>query len=468
MLRTIMSFGGDNQEGGCNRVMTDEEFEEYIHEEFTPFASMSASEQIKFIEDFRYKKGVFAKAQKNEIDFDSNRLLIRTMSSHRILIAGAIGQFQQPNGKFMNGITLLDVVSQVNSAPEGTTEIVVQIESLGGVKDVGDQIYDYLVSLKPKYKIKTEQIGMIASIATKIFGAGDERVALEGESFMIHNPWTIAQGDANELMQTADALKVAEEDLLSFYVQLTGIPKEGLIPLLNSETEFDATTAVRLKLATSTQKKNKLKIAAMKSEKLENLLTQFVAFLNKFNSRVLNTIVELEDSSKLYFETEDLTKLDGTPVYKLDEQGNPTTEAAPDGTYKLKDGRTITISGGVVSKVEPAQAAQPAEAPKETPAQTQPNAALIEKIDQIALALQTINVMTREDIVKEIDARFVALRNDLKVKHTPKAFVPSDVVEDAAAWDKAFKENRIAAMKKNEPEHYQRLFFAKYGKMPNM
>ena len=288
---------------------------------------MNAMEQQQFILDFRLKKGVFERSHKIEIVSDSNRVKIRTMSSHKILIAGAIGQFQQPNGKFMNGVTLLDVVGQVNSAPEGTTEIVVQIESLGGVKEVGDQIYDYLVSLKTKYKIKTEQVGMIASIATKIFGAGDERIALEGESFMIHNPWTIVQGDATELMNTADALKAAEEDLLSFYVQLTGIPKAGLIPLLNNETEFDAETAVKLKLATSTQKKNKLKIAAMKSEKLENLLTQFVAFLNKFNSRVLNTIVELEDSSKLFFETEDLTKLEGTPVYKLDDQGNPTTDA---------------------------------------------------------------------------------------------------------------------------------------------
>ena len=446
--------------------MTEEEFQAYIHEEHTPFANMNAMEQQQFILDFRLKKGVFERSHKIEIASDSNRVKIRTMSSHKILIAGAIGQFQQPNGKFMNGVTLLDVVGQVNSAPEGTTEIVVQIESLGGVKEVGDQIYDYLVSLKSKYKIKTEQVGMIASIATKIFGAGDERVALEGESFMIHNPWTIVQGDATELMNTADALKAAEEDLLSFYVQLTGIPRAGLIPLLDNETEFDAATAVKLKLATSTQKKNKLKIAAMKSEKLENLLTQFVAFLNKFNSRVLNTIVELEDSSKLFFETKDLTKLEGTPVYKLDDQGNPTTEPAPDGTYKLKDGRTITLSGGKVASVEPAPAAQPAEAPKEAP--VQPNAALVEKIDQIALALQNINVMSKEDIMKEIDARFVALRNDLKVRHTPKAFVPSDVIADAEAWDKAFKENRIAAMKKNEPEKYQQLFFAKYGKMPNM
>jgi ATP-dependent protease ClpP protease subunit len=450
--------------------MNEIEFEEYIHEEFTPFSNFNEIEREQFIIDFKSKKGVFDKSQKNGIDSESNHLKIRTMSSHKILIAGAIGQFQQPNGKFMNGVTLLDVVGQVNSAPEGTTEIVVQIESLGGVKEVGDQIYDYLVSLKPKYKIKTEQLGTIASIATKVFGAGDERIALEGESFMIHNPWTIVQGDANELKQTAEALKVAEEDLLGFYVQLTGIPKEGLVPLLNSETEFDAETAVKLKLATSTQKKNKLKIAAMKSEKMENLLTQFVAFLNKFNSRVLNTIVELEDSSKLYFETEDLSKLEGTPVYKLDAEGNPTTEPAPDGTYKLKDGRTITLSGGKVASVETAQA-ETVEASKEEPKKEEPKKeemAMMEKIEQIALALQTINVMSKEDIIKEIDARFVALRNDLKVKHTPKAFVPSDSIADAEAWDKAFKENRIAAMKKNDPEHYQRLFFAKYGKMPNM
>lgn len=384
------------------------------------------------------------------------------MSEHKVLIVGPIGQFQQGDGSFINGVTLLDVVGQITSAPKGTDTIVVQIESGGGLKEVGDQIYQYLISLKKKYKIKTEQIGMIASIATKIFGAGDERVAMEGERFMIHNPWTIVQGDADQLQQTADALKNAERELLSFYVQLTGIPEEGLVPLLDNETEFGADTAYRLNFATSIEQKNNIKIAAMKNNQVISLMNQLQNFLTRFGGKVLNTIVELEDSSKMYFETEDLSQLEGAPVYQIDEQGNPTTNPAPDGTYKLKDGRTITISGGKVATVE-APAAPPAEDPMEAPAE-----AMAAKMDQLIQAIGKMEVMNKAQILKEIDDRFVALRNDLKVKHTPRGFVPENSRMDAAEWDRAFKENRIAAMKKNEPENYQRLFFAKYGKMPNM
>jgi ATP-dependent Clp protease protease subunit len=390
------------------------------------------------------------------------------MSEHKVLIVGPIGQFQQGDGSFINGVTLLDVVGQVTSAPKGTDTIVVQIESGGGLKEVGDQIYQYLISLKKKYKVRTEQIGMIASIATKIFGAGDERVAMDGEMFMIHNPWTIVQGDAEQLQQTADALKNAERELLSFYVSLTGIPEEGLIPLLNNETEFDANTAYKLHFATSIEQKSNLKIAAMKNDSMNSLVNNLYAFLSRFNGKPLATLVELEDSSKLYFETEDLSKLEGTAVYQVDAEGNPTTEPAPDGEHKLKDGRTITVSGGKVAKVEPASAAPPAEAPKEAPAPSASEQALAAKMDAIAAALGSIEIMSKDEIVKAIDERFVALRNDLKVRHTPRNFVPENSKMDAAEWDKAFKENRIAAMKKNEPEQYQRLFFAKYGKMPNM
>lgn len=382
------------------------------------------------------------------------------------MILGPIGQFQNGDGSWVNGVTLLDVVGQVTSAPKGTKTIVVQIESGGGLKDTGDQIYDYLVSLKKKYKIRTEQLGMIASISTKLFGAGDERVAMEGERFMIHNPWTIVQGDADKVQKTADALKVAEEDLLSFYVELTGIPESGLIPLLDSETEFDAQTALKLNFATDIKTKQEIKIAAMK----QPLLNSILSLINRFNGKILNTVVELEDSSKIYFETEDLTKLEGTAVYKVDEQGNPTQESAPDGTYKLKDGRTITIAEGKVSSVSMPEEAmkKEEEEAKAEEKKKEEEMVLNAKMDAIIKALDNLNVMSNEDIIKAIDERFNALKSELKVKHTPKAFNTESNKVDAHSWDVAFKENRISAMKKNDPEMYQRLFFAKYGKMPNI
>lgn len=393
------------------------------------------------------------------------------MKEHKVLIVGPIGSFSQGNGNFVNGVTLLDVVSQVTAAPVGTDTITVQIESNGGLKDVGDQIYAYLVSLKSKYQVRTEQIGGIASIATKIFGAGDVRIALDGASFMIHNPWTVAQGDAQEMQQTADALKVAENELLGFYVNLTGIPREGLIPLLNSETEFDAQTALKLHFATEIQTKQNLKIAAMKMDsRIENLLNHFASFVSKFDKKVLNMVAELADGSKLFIETSDLANLMEAGAYKVDAQGNPTQEPAADGNYQLKDGRTITISGGMITAVNGAQAQAPQAQPASNQGQSANAAetAMASKIDAILSALDGIQVMSKEEIVSAIDERFTQLRSELKVKHTPKGYVPENSTHDAAEWDKAFKENRIAAMKKNDVETYQRLFFAKYGKMPNI
>lgn len=385
------------------------------------------------------------------------------MSEHIVNIFGAIGEFEQPNGLIMKGVTLLDVVSQVNSAPEGTTAIRVRIDSPGGVKDTGDQIYNYLVSLKSKYQVTTEQVGMVASIATKVFGAGDVREALDGETFMIHNPWTSVQGDAAQLEAVAQELKASELDLLNFYKQLTGVPEEGLIPLLNNETEFDAQTALKLHFATKINPK-KLKIAAMKIEDktMNRFYNQFVAFLNKVNGKVMNMVAELADGTKLFLETEDLANLLGVGAYMVDANGNPTQEPAPDGTYQLKDGRTITVSGGEVTAADGAQAAAPEPAPAAADVQ------MAEKIEALTLALKSVKVDSKEEILKAIDEKFVALRSELKVKHTPRGFNPENSKEDAMSWDKAFKENRISAMKKNDPDMYQRLFFAKYGKMPNM
>jgi hypothetical protein len=213
------------------------------------------------------------------------------------------------------------------------------------------------------------------------------------------------------------------------------------------------------------QTKQEIKIAAMK----QPLLNSILSLINRFNGKILNTVVELEDSSKMYFETEDITKLEGTAVYKLDEQGNPTQESAPDGTYKLKDGRTITIAEGKVSSVSmPEEAMKKEEEMKSKEHKKEEEMVLNAKMDAIIKALDNLNVMSKEDIIKAIDERFNALKSELKVKHTPKAFNTESNKVDAHSWDVAFKENRISAMKKSDPEMYQRLFFAKYGKMPNI
>ena len=386
------------------------------------------------------------------------------MEQVTIMIVGAIGSFKFGD-KQINGVDLLDIVSQVNSkVSDKTKSIVFKIASPGGVKSVGDSIYDYIVSLKAKYEITTEQIGDIYSIATKIYGAGTHRIALlDGKSkFMIHNPWTEAQGDSSTMSRVASELKVEEDELKTFYMNLTGVSEEGILPLMRSETFFDAEKAVSLKFAT--ESKTALKIAAYTMNKNEEtkvigLLDSILSLFKKGNTAIVNMAAELEDGTSIEFATEDISKLEGVEAFTMTGEGETAAQVpAPDGVYTLKDGRKVTVASGKVTVVEVAQV----EPPADTAA-----VALAAKIEELTNQIKA-QKSEKEEILAAVEKKITDLKSQIKSSHVPPGFKPSDSKTDALAWDTAFKENRIKGMKEADPEQYQRLFFAKYGKMPNM
>ena len=88
--------------------------------------------------------------------------------------------------------------------------IDVDINSPGGFVVDGFQMYRALMDLKTQgRRIRTHCHGECSSIATILFVAGDDRIA--GCPLMIHNPWTICEGDASTLEQMAKDVKAIEK-----------------------------------------------------------------------------------------------------------------------------------------------------------------------------------------------------------------------------------------------------------------
>ena len=86
--------------------------------------------------------------------------------------------------------------------------------------------------------------GLAASAATFIAIAGDEVVMAEGSFFMIHNPWTLALGDANDLRQVADTLDKVGESILQSYANQSSLDAEALREMMDAETWMTAEEAV--------------------------------------------------------------------------------------------------------------------------------------------------------------------------------------------------------------------------------
>jgi ATP-dependent Clp endopeptidase proteolytic subunit ClpP len=113
-------------------------------------------------------------------------------------------------------------------------KVVVQINSPGGDVFEGIAIYNLLKS-SPK-TIHVEILGLAASAASLISMAGDTVSMAKSALFMIHNPWTFAGGDENDLQKTADRLKKIKTQMLGIYTGKTGLSEDEIESMLDDET----------------------------------------------------------------------------------------------------------------------------------------------------------------------------------------------------------------------------------------
>ena len=138
------------------------------------------------------------------------------------------------------------VAKDFRKALKGYRNVTVHINSPGGDVMAGAEIYSALRehSMNGEGSVTVIITALAASAASIIAMAGDRILMHPVAYMMIHNPWTIAMGDAKELRKTAKTLDVISEGLVSAYETRTGKDREELKKLLDAETWMSAATCV--------------------------------------------------------------------------------------------------------------------------------------------------------------------------------------------------------------------------------
>lgn len=129
------------------------------------------------------------------------------------------------------------------------SELDVEINSPGGDVFAGIAIYNGLRQSGKKINVKI--MGVAASAASLVAMAGDTIDMPENTFMMIHNPWSFAMGDAEDMRDTADMLDKIGSSLVATYAKRTGKTDDEIKALLNAETWMTAQEAVDAGFATS-------------------------------------------------------------------------------------------------------------------------------------------------------------------------------------------------------------------------
>jgi ATP-dependent protease ClpP protease subunit len=136
------------------------------------------------------------------------------------------------------------------------TDLKVMINSPGGDVFAGQAIHSMLVRHPANVTVYVD--GLAASIASIVAMAGDTVVMPKNAMMMVHNPWTVALGDAREFRKLAETLDSIRDAMIAAYESKTGKTRAELLPLLNAETWMTADEAVALGFADHVEEKKKV------------------------------------------------------------------------------------------------------------------------------------------------------------------------------------------------------------------
>ena len=148
------------------------------------------------------------------------------------------------------GITANQFVRDLAELDDGVSPIVVAFNSIGGDLFDGLAIHNALSRLGERC---TGRVDALAASAASVAVCGAHKVVIASNAMlMIHNPWTYAAGDAEDLRKVATALDQAMEAIIAAYkAKAPDIDEVELRRMVNAETWLTANEAVALGLADS-------------------------------------------------------------------------------------------------------------------------------------------------------------------------------------------------------------------------
>jgi ATP-dependent protease ClpP protease subunit len=131
-----------------------------------------------------------------------------------IFINGDIVPFANGNSELYDIANLNNDLNAIDKTD--LKELIVDINSFGGDVTTGFAMANILKRFASDNSISltTRISGYCSSIGTVIFLAGDKRIGNEYADFFVHNAWTFAVGDKNEMKKQYENLEEVDCEII--------------------------------------------------------------------------------------------------------------------------------------------------------------------------------------------------------------------------------------------------------------
>jgi ATP-dependent Clp protease protease subunit len=149
--------------------------------------------------------------------------------------------------EWWGGVSATSFVKEINNIKADVVHL--RINCAGGDVFAGRAMEQAIRQHKSKFVAHID--GYAASAASYVALACDEVQIAKGGFFMIHKAWTLAMGNADDMMKSAELLEKIDGSLAKTYIDETGQSEEDIKNWMKAETWFDADESVKYGFADS-------------------------------------------------------------------------------------------------------------------------------------------------------------------------------------------------------------------------
>jgi ATP-dependent Clp protease, protease subunit len=236
------------------------------------------------------------------------------------------------------GVDAQTFVKEFNAIDSDTIHL--RVNSPGGSVFDGTTIFNAIKQHKSKVTAHVD--GLAASIASVIVLAADEVLMAENAFYMIHEPWSIMAGSADELRKEAELLEKVRGTIAKTYMDKTGKEEEEILALMAEETWMTAEEALEFGFIDSIYSPDEV------DDKAKTLfdLTVFDNVPDKLKGKKEITAKDLEDTLRSAGCTQKQAKAIISEGFKTDQRD---VAVKPDKKVVDKDQRDVALPKDLVT-----------------------------------------------------------------------------------------------------------------------
>lgn len=152
-------------------------------------------------------------------------------------------------GFLTGGVTAKDIRDELAELDKDEP-VLLRINSPGGNAFEAVAMHTMLSQWPGGVDVQVDGVAASAASFLAMAASGEIRIA-DGAMMMIHDPWTLAIGNAEDMRETAGVLDKLGDNIASLYAGRTGKSVSAVRGVMRAETWFTASEAIDFGLATN-------------------------------------------------------------------------------------------------------------------------------------------------------------------------------------------------------------------------